>query len=472
MSATERLYFADPLLMQFTARVIAHGTWEKRPSAILDRTAFYPEAGGQMADRGRMVVVANGGASSGAQAAMIGGSDAAGVVDVQVDAAGRVHHLLAGPLPDVGAEIAGEIARDRRRVHMALHTGQHMLSRALADLAQAATVSSRLGETACTIDVDQEAVEERRIAAAEDLVNSVIDDDVAVRAFFPSDEELAKLPLRRAPKVTENIRVVAIGDFDVSPCGGTHCTRSAQVGLVHVTGVERYKGKIRVVFAAGGRARRELGAHAATLRTLGRELSLEALLVPQGVAKLREELAASRDALGKMRGRLAETIAERIAAAAAGRGRSSSEGGAHRGGAGEGGAHRGGAGEGGAHRGGAGEGGAHRGGADEGGVDRGAVRVPMVAVIDEASMELLRSIATRLTADGQAAAILGGRTAEGVNVLVTRGAASTFDCGGFLKRLAATAGGRGGGRKEHAEGKVPSGVDLEAAVRAVLAEQG
>src|SRR5437868_895866 len=85
--------------------------------------------------------------------------------------------------------------RRRRRVHMALHTGQHMLSRALADLAQANTVSSRLGETMCTIDVDQEGVQERRIAAAEDLVNSVIDDDVPVRAFFPTAEELAALPL-------------------------------------------------------------------------------------------------------------------------------------------------------------------------------------------------------------------------------------------------------------------------------------
>ena len=124
-----------------------------------------------------------------------------------------------------------------------------MLSRALADVALAATVSSRLGETACTIDVDQEVVEERRIAAAEDLTNAIIDDDVPVRAFFPTEEELAALPLRRRPTVSENIRVVAVGDFDVSPCGGTHCTRSAQVGLVHVTGVERYKGKLRISFS-------------------------------------------------------------------------------------------------------------------------------------------------------------------------------------------------------------------------------
>lgn len=390
MNATERLYHTDAMMLRFTGRVIAHDAWEKKPSVILDRSAFYPEAGGQMADRGTL-----GGAS---------------IVDVQVDDAGRVHHVLDAPLPSIGADLEGEIDKERRRVHMALHTGQHMLSRALTDLAHAATVSSRLGETACTIDVDQEAVEEKRIAAAEDLVNAIIDDDVTVRAFFPTADELASLPLRRRPTVSENIRVVAIGDFDVSPCGGTHCTRSAQVGLVHVTGVERYKGKIRISFSAGPRARRELAAQAATLRGLGRELSCDALLVPQGLAKLREELGGSRDALGKMRGRLAEAIAQSL----------------------------------------------------------GNTDNPIIAVIEDAGAELLRSIATRLTTDPSALVILGGGSAEGVSVLVARGASSSVDCGAVLKKIASAAGGRGGGRKEHAEGKLPAGADLEGAARSAL----
>jgi alanyl-tRNA synthetase len=393
MNATVRLYHQDPLLLRFTGRVISHETWQDRPSAILDRTAFYPEAGGQMADRGKLA--------------------GAAVLDVQVGDDGRVHHVLEGALPPLGADVEGEVEKERRRVHMALHTGQHMLSRALADVALAATVSSRLGETACTIDVDQEVVEERRIAAAEDLVNSIIDDDVPVRAFFPTAEELAALPLRRRPTVSENIRVVAVGEFDVSPCGGTHCTRSAQVGLVHVTGVERYKGKLRISFAAGARARRDLGAQAVTLRALGRDLSCDALLVPQGLARLREELAGSRDALGKMRGRLAEAIASGLGSAA-------------------------------------------------------APGAPIVLAIDDAHAELLRSIATRLTADPSALVVLGGRTPEGVNILVTRGTSSTVDCGALLKRIAAAAGGRGGGRKEHAEGKLPAGADFDAAVRTAL----
>src|SRR5262249_6482366 len=125
---TPRMYYDDPRTLEFTARVVAHAAWNGAPSLILDRTAFYPESGGQMADRG---TIAPGGVP---------------VVDVQVDDDGVVYHVIAGELPPVGAELAGSVDPARRRLHMSLHTGQHMLSRALADVARGETVSSRLGE--------------------------------------------------------------------------------------------------------------------------------------------------------------------------------------------------------------------------------------------------------------------------------------------------------------------------------------
>jgi alanyl-tRNA synthetase len=389
--ATERLYYQDSFCLEFNARVVAQGAWEGRPSLVLDRSGFYPESGGQRADRG-----------------VLSGNP---VLDVQVDETGVVHHLIDGPLPEVGAEVSGSVDRARRRVHMALHTGQHMLSRALADVAGAATVSSRLGESACTIDVDRESLGDRAIAEAEDLTNAVIDDDVPVRAFFPTPEELASLPLRRAPKVTDNVRVVLIGDFDVSPCGGTHCTRSAQVGLIYVSGVERYKGKMRISFAAGPRARRDLVAQSAALRGLGRELSCDVLEVPAGVERLRHETKAAREAAGLLRGRLADAIVTGLLADAVAAGRRE-----------------------------------------------------VVHLLDDAPMELLRSMAGRITAREGMVAVLAGRMPDGVSVLVARGSGSELDCGAFLKKLAAAAGGRGGGRKEHAEGRLPAGADFEAAV--------
>ena len=400
MIPTERLYFRDPFLSQFTARVVGHGTWKGARSLVLDHTAFYPEAGGQMADRGEL-----GGLS---------------VRDVQVDDDGLIHHLLALPedaaLPAPGTELSGTLDRARRRVHMALHTGQHMLSRALVDVAQAQTVSSRLGETGCTIDVDLETLDERRVAEAEDLVNSVIDDDVEIRSFFPTPEELAALPLRRAPKVTDHIRVVQVGAFDVSPCGGTHCTRSAQVGLVRVVGVERYKGKGRVLFSAGRRARGELWQEAGTLRSLGRDFSCGPLDVPASVERMRHNLTEVREALGVARARLADSTAAELAAQ----------------------------------------------------LERSSDK-RVVAVLEGATPEALRSVAARLTSHPQAVVLLAGRSPEGLAVLVTRGSGSSFGCGAFLKRAAEASGGRGGGRPEHAEGRLPPQTDWPGLVAALLA---
>ena len=400
MNPTERLYFADPFLFTFTAHVTGHGTWKGARTLLLDRTAFYPEAGGQMADRGQL-----------------GGL---GVGDVQVDEDGLLHHVVTLPegaaLPAPGTELRGEVDAPRRRVHMALHTGQHMLSRALVDVAGAQTVSARLGETLCTIDVDLEALDERRVAEAEEQVNALIDADVPIRAFFPTPEELATLPLRRAPKVTDHIRVIQIGGFDVSPCGGTHCTRSAQVGLLRVVGVERYKGRGRVVFSAGRRAREELWREAGTLRALGRNFSCGPLDVPASVDRLRHNLTEVREALGGARARLAELAATGLGAQLT-----------------------------------------------------QAPERPVVAVLESATAEDLRSVAARLTpAHPQAVLLLAAPAPEGLSVLITRGSGSSFGCGAFLKRAAEASGGRGGGRPEHAEGRLPAHTDWPALVRSLL----
>jgi alanyl-tRNA synthetase len=398
MSATPRLYHDDSLLLAFDARVEAHASFQGKPSVVLDRTAFYPESGGQMADRGSL-----------------GGAP---VVDVQVDDADVVHHVLGGPLPPVGAAVRGEIDAVRRRLHMALHTGQHMLSRALCDVADADTVSSRLGETGCTIDVDKAELDEARVAEAEALVNSVIDDDAAIRAFFPDAAELAALPLRRKPKVESHIRVVAIGDFDVSPCGGTHCLRTAQVGLVRVTGIERYKGKMRVGFGAGRRAREELARQSNVLQALGRDFTCGPTDVPAAIQKLRRELTEARESLGEARGRLAERAAVELVAAAR---------------------------------------------------EKGEARV--VAVFEGADIAFLRAVAKRVTAEPTFVALLAARTPEGQMVLAARGAESDFDCGAFVKRVAAAHGGRGGGRPETAEGRLPPAADWIAAATMLSAQE-
>jgi alanyl-tRNA synthetase len=400
--ATELLYHRDPLLLSFSSVVVAHGQHAGRASLVLGATAFYPEAGGQMADRG-----------------VLGGRN---IVDVQVDDDGVVHHIVDGDaaLPAPGATLSGTIDERRRRQHMAQHTAQHLLSRALLDVnSKAETMSSRLGETGCTIDVDVSALSDKSLRDAEDIVNAIVDDDVVVTAFFPDAQQLARLPLRRKPKVDENIRVVVVGDLDkpidASPCGGTHVTRTSQIGVVRVTGVEKYKGMTRVSFQAGSRARREAFSRAALLEELGRSMSAGADEVPAHVEKLRAQLKQAQTEKAALSSRVGALIGEALAARQ-----------------------------------------------PQGGV--------VVEVVDGADVELLRAVASRATAlsPGLCVVCAGRDDGGGGNVVVTRGATSATDAGALLKKLAAAHGGKGGGKADSAQGRI-NVVDAAALTQTVLA---
>jgi alanyl-tRNA synthetase len=388
-AATERLYHHDSFARELTATVVAVEpvAGGEQIDVVLDRTVFYPEAGGQMADHGELA--------------------GARVVDVQADAAGVIRHRVAGAAPAVGAAVTGAIDWARRRQNMAQHTGQHILSAALLQAAGASTTSARLGDTACTIDVDKDRIDEALIARAEELACSVIDDDVAIRAWFPSADELAALTLRREPKVETAVRVIAIGEFDVSPCGGTHCARSAQVGPLRILGVERYKGGTRVTFAAGTKARAELAARDQVLRALASQFTCGPGDVPVAVDKLRRDLAAAEQAIKASRERLAEAIASGLLAGAAAAG-------------------------------------------------------PVVAAVP-GDGDLLRAIAPRLVDAGRDA-VLAGVGADGVAMLVARATGSSLDCGKLVQAIAKAANGRGGGRPDRAEGRLPAGIDWPALV--------
>jgi len=390
---TRRLYHDDAYLRRFDARVVAATTFKARPAVVLDRTAFYPEAGGQLGDRGTLA--------------------GAAVVDTQETDDGTIVHVLDGAAPEVGAEVTGELDWARRRQHMAQHTAQHLLSGALLDRAQAPTVSARLGESALTIDVARDRVPEAELAAAEQLANDLVDDDVAIRAWFPAADELARLTLRRDPKVTADIRVVAIGDFDLSPCGGTHCARTSQLAAVRITGAERYKGMTRVTFTTARRGRAELFARDQVLRGLASVFSCGPAEVPAAVDKLRRDAEAAGGELTALRSRLATTILDQLTAQ----------------------------------------------------LPAGA---PVITALP-GDPELLRSVAAKLTGAGRDA-VLCASDDTGTTVVAMRAAGSALDCGALVKQLAAKHGGRGGGRPERAEGRLAARIaDWPAAVADVTA---
>jgi alanyl-tRNA synthetase len=416
VAPTEKLFFRDALLTRFDARLLAVSAWKGAPSLVLDRTAFYAEAGGQLADRGHL---------------RLAGGDELEVLDVQVDDDGTIHHVIAsapaglgglGALAGLagGAPLVGEIDLARRRDHMSQHTGQHMLSRALVDVAGAETVSSRLGSEASTIDLGVQTLDEAKLAEAEARVNDAVLEDREVRVLFPTPSELAALPLRRAPKVATDVRVIEVDGFDFSPCGGTHCLRTGQVGPVRVVGTERYKGGVRVTFLAGKRALAEARANDAILRELARAFTCGVPAVPAAVAKLRADLERRTERLAAAKQELIELLVRALHADHPAR--------------------------------------------------EGAARAitPIVSVRERDDLAGLRTLASALARRPDVVAFVATRDESSgeLQVAIERGAsASTFDAGKWLKALTARHGGRGGGRAERAEGRLPAAIDWPALVR-------
>ncbi|MBR2660951.1 MAG: hypothetical protein IKE15_06060 [Clostridia bacterium] len=240
---TERLYYDDAYLWAFDAVVTSvkngkrPGEWE----VTLDRSAFYPTSGGQPFDTGTLGY----------------GKVKARVTDVEADAEGEVIHTVDREIP-AGTAVHGEIDGARRTDHMEQHGGEHMLAGAIWEKLGGTTIGLHLGQTESSIDVsmpdERTHLTDEEILMLENTVNERIRMDAPIRCWFPEKDELKKLPLRKAPTVTEHVRIVAMGDFEMVACGGTHPASTGRIGLLKIISAIPAKGKIRVSFVCGGRA--------------------------------------------------------------------------------------------------------------------------------------------------------------------------------------------------------------------------
>ena len=224
---TLRLYYENPYLKEFEGKVLecrrAGAEWEVR----LDRSAFYPTSGGQPFDTG-----------------VLGESR---VLDVFVDKSGEVWHRVDAELSE-GETVTGKIDWERRFDHMQQHAGEHMLANAAWRLLGGHTIGLHLGKEEVSIDMDlpegRTHITPEELHALEDDVNQRIQRDVPIRQWFPTEEELKALPLRKAPTVTEHVRVVQIGTEEYCACGGTHPSSAGQIGLVKILEARPSKGKL------------------------------------------------------------------------------------------------------------------------------------------------------------------------------------------------------------------------------------
>lgn len=270
MKPTEKQYFQDSSLLEFSATVVEVKPSEHGDCIVLDRTAFYPTGGGQPNDTG-----------------LLGETR---VVDVFEDEANIVYHVVqpAGSI-EAGQAVIGKIDRPRRLDHLQQHSGQHLLSQAFVQTAGAETRSFHLGSHTSTIDIELQSPTDDLMRGAEDLANAIVFEDRPMRVHMVNDEGASLLPLRKESAVRGNIRVIEIENFDWSPCGGTHASRTGQIGLIAIRSYERVRKMTRVEFVCGGRALSEYRLAKDTAFAVARLFSADREKSPELVAAAMQE---------------------------------------------------------------------------------------------------------------------------------------------------------------------------------------
>ncbi len=289
---TERLYYDDAYLWAFDAKVTAvrngkhPGEWE----IALDRSAFYPTSGGQPFDTGILAF----------------GKTKAKVTDVEADAAGEVWHTADREIP-AGTAVHGEIDGSRRTDHMEQHGGEHMLAGAVWEKLGGTTIGLHLGQEESSIDVsmpeERTHLTEEEIALLEDTVNERIRMDAPIRCWFPEREELKKLPLRKPPTVTEHVRIVAMGDFEMVACGGTHPASTGRIGSLKIVSAIPSKGKVRISFVCGGRAARLFRTYMRFADKAGAALSCPVEKLSSAAAELKFRLSEAEKRANRLESR-------------------------------------------------------------------------------------------------------------------------------------------------------------------------
>ena len=231
---TEKLYYIDAYIKEFSATVTDVITDSRGVALVLERTAFFPEEGGQSADTGYIA--------------------GARVTDAR-ERDGVIYHYVDKPL-EVGTKAECKIDFADRFEKMQCHTAEHIISGAIHKTFGLDNVGFHLGATEVTMDVNGYLTRDH-LDEVEMIVNRAVFDNVAVKTYFPSVEELSSINYRSKLDLTENVRIVEVEGYDLCACCAPHVAYTGEIGLVKILDFEKHRGGTRISIAAGYRALRD-----------------------------------------------------------------------------------------------------------------------------------------------------------------------------------------------------------------------
>ena len=292
MQITEKLYDKDSYLQEFQATVIScdpkdETTWR----VVLDRTAFFPEGGGQTGDTGWLNEIE--------------------VIDTR-EKAGVVYHETKA-LIEVGTQVAGRIDFQARFDKMQQHTGEHILSGIVCATYGYNNVGFHLSKDITTLDFDGELSVEQ-VRELEVKVNQAIHANIPVQVKFPPKEELADMEYRSKIEIEGQVRIVEIEGVDRCACCAPHVKTTAEVGLLKIQSCDRHRGGCRLTIVCGMRALKDYQQKQESVGKVSAALSAKPDKIAEAVKHLQEQHTSSREQLNRIQAMYLQEKLEKIQA--------------------------------------------------------------------------------------------------------------------------------------------------------------
>lgn len=286
---TEKLFYQDSHKSTFTATVQEVRQSEKGYEIILDRTAFFPEGGGQKSDTGRI--------------------DGVSVVDVQ-EIDGTIIHYTDGALAK-GTVVEGCIDWKERFSKMQQHTGEHIVSGLINKIYGYHNVGFHLGSDCVTLDFNG-VVPKEKLHEIELLANEAVAKNLPVQVLYPTDEELRKITYRSKIEIEGQVRIVVIDGYDVCACCAPHVKYTGEIGLIKLVGIQNYKGGVRISMLCGFRALEDYHQKEKNNREIAVLLSAKEYETAAEVNRLKEELAGKKAKITELEEKLLEQKVEML----------------------------------------------------------------------------------------------------------------------------------------------------------------
>lgn len=274
---TEKLFYTDSHRQEFTAEVVSCRPCDNGYEAVLSRTAFFPEGGGQAADTGLI--------------------DGIRVYDVQ-EKGDQIFHYLEGALEE-GKTVTGQIDWDKRFSRMQQHSGEHIVSGIVHARFGYDNVGFHLNDELCTLDLSGPLTKEE-LREVEDAANEAVFANVPVQVSYPSKEELKTLDYRSKIEIDGQVRIIKIEGYDCCACCAPHMRKTGEIGLIKLTNLQNYKGGVRISMLSGFRALADYSEKETSVKNIAVSFSAKEHEVCDVVEHLKEEKLSLKQEIAKL----------------------------------------------------------------------------------------------------------------------------------------------------------------------------